>query len=196
MPGCTTQERLHDQPSTFVILNVGTNFSNGVWIAKAIQIIILNLKVFAHGATNALGEGIGVGIAGSGQDQAHGDGQIETIKGGFVFDDALITIEGKAIQIDDRSVVVVVIIRLGLTGEIEQLSQFGFLNNIQQQFDQIKIKGFVSKVTTQQAKDETFQQEGIINGNQLDVGQLVPAGLSATRLTVIHDIVRHQKEGL
>lgn len=45
---------LVDQPGALVVLNVGSNLANRLWIAIAIQVVILDLEVLAKGQQNAL----------------------------------------------------------------------------------------------------------------------------------------------
>ena len=46
---------LHHQPSALVVFNVGSNFTSDIGVAKAVDEVVLNLKVFAHLQQNGLG---------------------------------------------------------------------------------------------------------------------------------------------
>mmetsp|Transcript_19900 Transcript_19900/g.59486 ORF Transcript_19900/g.59486 Transcript_19900/m.59486 type:complete len:227 (+) Transcript_19900:964-1644(+) len=41
-------ERLHDEPTALVVLNIGPNLANNGWVAVAVEVVILNLEELAH----------------------------------------------------------------------------------------------------------------------------------------------------
>mmetsp|Transcript_2142 Transcript_2142/g.5043 ORF Transcript_2142/g.5043 Transcript_2142/m.5043 type:complete len:399 (+) Transcript_2142:175-1371(+) len=192
-------EGLHDEPGALGILDIRTDFANHGRIAVAIQNVIGDLKVLSHDAANIASRLVGLGIGNLRCDHAHGNGQIETVKGRLVLDDFLISLQSEASQIDGRCRRSGRIEHGGVNGlrrEIQELSKFGILNDIQEQFDQEVIIWLLSKVLLEQSKDEILQNETIVDRDKLDLGYLVPAGLSSSGLTLVHDIVRHEKEGL
>ena len=49
-----------------------------------------------------------------------------------------------------------------------------------------------AKVLTQDAEEVRLQQEAVVDGDEADVRQLVPAGRAAPRQARVHDVVGHE----
>mmetsp|Transcript_13583 Transcript_13583/g.19959 ORF Transcript_13583/g.19959 Transcript_13583/m.19959 type:complete len:220 (-) Transcript_13583:265-924(-) len=61
---------------------------------------------------------------------------------------------------------------------------------------QLGVVGLAAKVPLQDAEHSRLQEERVVDGNHLHIGFLVPTGLTPPGLRVVHDVVRHQEEGL
>jgi hypothetical protein len=91
LPGRRVLESDIDVPATFVIEDVGADLANELGRAVTIEVIVLDLEVFAEGNEDLLGviEEFGVGYTGHVHTEC--DRKVEGVEGSFVNDDELMS---------------------------------------------------------------------------------------------------------
>lgn len=78
-------ERLNNQPTTFALLNISAYFPHDLWIAKTIQIIVLNLKKVAHVEQDSIALVVNFSIVNASEIESSSDGQAKRVEGCFPF---------------------------------------------------------------------------------------------------------------
>lgn len=86
-------QRLVDQPTALVVQDVGPDLANLFRRAVAIEVVVLDLEVLAHGDEDVerFLERRGGGDAG--HVEREGDGEVERVVGGLVDDDEVVPVE-------------------------------------------------------------------------------------------------------
>ena len=80
--------------------------------------------------------------------------------------------------------------------EVEKLAERGLQRHLVEKLQERHVEGLAAKVTLEDLVDLRFEDDPIVDRVHLHVVELVPARLSAPRLRLVHDVVRHQEERL
>ena len=101
--------------------------------------------------------------------------------------DLFVHVEREAREVD--------LVRVG-GREVEKLAERGLQRHLVEKLQERHVKGLAAKVTLEDLVDLSFEDDPIVDRVHLHVVELVPARLSAPRLRLVHDVVRHQEERL
>mmetsp|Transcript_13846 Transcript_13846/g.38268 ORF Transcript_13846/g.38268 Transcript_13846/m.38268 type:complete len:410 (+) Transcript_13846:152-1381(+) len=177
--------RLGKEPTALFILNVRSHLANLFGRTKAIQIIVLRLKVDAHGDQNVPRRVVRLLVLDIGIGHGKGDAQVKTIKARLVRDNQLPPFRCQIFQFQH------------VAQGIRQLSHFRLQRGFEHEIEQLNVIGMTLKVSLHHLKGESFNGHGVVNGNVPNLFQLfVPTGLSPAGNGRVHNIVRHQQPGL
>lgn len=84
---------LHDEPATFVVLDVGANLADGLRVTVAVEVVVLDLEELAHLEQDlervVVLRLVGVGVE-TGHHHPHGNGAVERVERRLVLDDTLV----------------------------------------------------------------------------------------------------------
>lgn len=123
-------ESLVDNPRAFVVLDVGANLSDCFWGAVCVEIVVLDLKVFAQRDEDVarLAE---VAVRGELKEvEGESDGEIEAVVGGFVDDDEGVFAQREFAQVD---------VVLGGCEQVGQLAHFGLEGDGVEELDEVEV---------------------------------------------------------
>lgn len=180
-------EGLVDDPAALIVLDVGADLADDLRGAVGVEVVVLDLEVFAEGDEDAVGL-LEVGRGGEGEVvEGEGDGEVEGVVGCFVDDDEAVLFGAELREID-------VVLRGG--EEIAELADFGLEGGGVEEFEELGVVGVGVEVLFEQDVDGGFEHEGVVDGDHADFRELVPAGLAAAGLGRVHDVVRDEEEGL
>lgn len=85
-------QRLVDQPTALVVQDVGPDFSNLFRRAVAVEVVVLDLEVLAHGDQDVERFLERRGGRDAGHVEREGDGEVERVVGGFVDDNEVVPV--------------------------------------------------------------------------------------------------------
>lgn len=185
--GSGLQKRRVDEPATLVILDVGANLANDLGITVAVKVVILDLEVGTKRQQHLLALGQ-VGLGGLVcKIKPERDWQVERVERGLVSHDVHVLVHREFGEVDAI---------LGCGDEVNQLAQFGVESNVVVQLDQVEVVWGALEVLSQENVDAALDDECIIDSNHAHPRRLVPAGVAATSVGGIHDVVSYKEESL
>lgn len=200
------------EPRALVVLDVGTNLADDAGIRVAIQVVILHLEVLTHDEENLTSLSVGRGRGDATHDESASHRQVEGVESCLITNDLGVTLHGETVQILRAAK------RLG--GEVEQLAEFSLARGLEEEVDELvvvhlqeqirKTSGMeldnvgstngkayvVTEVTLQDLIHNGLENEGVVDGDHLNVLKAVPAGLATAGHGVVHDVVSHKEESL
>lgn len=176
-----------DDPAALVVLDVGADFADDLGGAVGVEVVVLDLEVFAEGDEDVVGLFEIVGRGEGEVVEGEGDGEVEGVVGGFVDDDEAVFLGAELREVD-------VVFRRG--EQVAQLADFGLEGGGVEEFEELGVVGVGVEVLFKEDVDGGFEHEGVVDGDHAHFRELVPAGLAAAGLRRVHDVVRDEEEGL
>mmetsp|Transcript_12055 Transcript_12055/g.23688 ORF Transcript_12055/g.23688 Transcript_12055/m.23688 type:complete len:227 (-) Transcript_12055:461-1141(-) len=149
-------ESHHQQPGAFVVEDVGPDFAYDLWLAVAVEEVILDLELDSHGNTYLLSATqhlLGGQATGN---QCRRGREIERIEGRLVLDDPRVVFHGEGIKN--------ALLALRLLGHrVQHLSHLGFQADIVKQLHKRDVLLSI-EVLLDQIEQERLQDQSIVDG--------------------------------
>jgi hypothetical protein len=140
-----------------VVVVVVMYLANDLWVSIAVQVVVLNLKVFAHLEQNRQRccERLVVGVPRHGHCQRHR--QVERVERRLVLDNLLVELD-----VEQRNVNLV---GRWLRCQVQQLAELGLVRHFVEQLDQFHIVRLGLEVLLEQTEQRGKHNERIVDGN-------------------------------
>ena len=180
-------QRLVDEPRAFVVLDVGADFPNRLRGAVGVEVVVLDLEVFAEGDEDVFAllevfRGGELEVV-----EGEGDGEVEGVVGCFVDDDEAVFFGGEVVEVD---------VVFGRREQVTELADLRLEGGGVEEVDDVGVVGVGAEVFLQEDVDGHFEHEGVVDGDHAHALLAVPARLAPARYGRVHDVVRDQEEGL
>lgn len=173
-------QSLVDHPRALVVLNIGSNLSNLLWLSENIKVVILSLEVLAQwdedimSLTKILRRGKLEVM------QSKSNRKVEAVVGSLVDDNEVELVHVEVVQVD--------VVFRG-SDKITQLAEFSLEGNLVEELDKIDICRVRAEVFLQENVDRGLEHEGIVDCNHADSRAAVPARLATTSDRAVHYII-------
>eukprot|EP00128_Syssomonas_multiformis_P007536 Colp12_sorted_trinity150504_noHs@13455 len=179
---------LHHQPGALVVLDVRADLADHLGGAEVVQVVVLDLEVLAHDHEDLSGGVVQRDVRDARDDHATRDGQVEAVEGSLVLDDADVALDGESIQVDG-------LVQF-LGSQVQQLAELGLAGGLEEQVHQLVVVGLLAEVLLEDLVHEGLEDETVVDGDGLHLGQAEPAGLASAGHAVVHEVIGDQEEGL
>mmetsp|Transcript_66872 Transcript_66872/g.131171 ORF Transcript_66872/g.131171 Transcript_66872/m.131171 type:complete len:420 (+) Transcript_66872:192-1451(+) len=176
--------RLAEQPPALLVLNVRAYFPNHLFGGVAVEVVVLRLEVDPHHHEDLSRVVVRLLVLDAKHDHAERDRAVERVERRLVLDD-----ESPAV---DREV---------LDGQVEaqsvqQLPALRLERGLKEEVNELHVVLLAAEVALEHLEHQHLDEERVVDGDLLHVGQFVPAGLPAAGHRVVHDVVRHEQPRL
>lgn len=180
-------EGLVNEPRALVVLDIGADLANVLGETKVVEVVVLNLEVFAERDEDVLGL---LEVLGGGEVElveGEGDGQVERVVGRLVDDDKLVLGHGEVVEVD---------LVLGGGEQVAELAELGLVGDLVEELNEVNVGRVSAEELLEQGVDARLEDEGVVDGDHADTLLAVPAGFAAAGDAAVHDVVRDEEEGL
>jgi hypothetical protein len=184
--GGALQSLVH-QPTALVVLDIGTDFAEGLGVGKVVEVVVLDLEVFTHGDEDVVCLLEVLFGSHTAEVQSQSDGEIEGVVCSLVDNDESVFLQTEVVEVD-------VVFRGGQ--QIASLAQLGLEGDFVEQLHQVDVVAVLAEVLLEQDVNGALEHKSIVDGNHADVGHEVPARRTTAGLGRVHDVVRDEEEGL
>ncbi|KAL0621322.1 hypothetical protein AAY473_009651, partial [Plecturocebus cupreus] len=158
-------QTLNYQPAAFVVLDVSANSASHTGVPKEVKVIILNLKELSHLRQDLLG--IGMLLLTINSHHVRGCSYRKVgVESHLVLDNRFVPLFSESAEIR---------IALGGCDEVQGLPNLSLIVTLQEELNQVQVRGLLPAVELQLAVDTCFQKDSIIDGTQTHPWLLIPA---------------------
>lgn len=179
-------------PLAVVVSTDGSVLSDLGGLTIAVEVVVLDLELLAELDADLTRECELLGRVVAAEDHARCDGQVEGVDGRLERHDAVVDVEVELLE------QLGVFASLRLRQQVEHLAHLRLVAHGLEQLGhlQLALRTGRAEILVEQEPDERLQDQRVVDGVELHVGDEVPARLLATRLRAVHDVVGHQEQGL
>lgn len=180
-------ESLVDEPRALVILDIGTDLANVLGKTKVVEVVILDLEVFAEGDEDILGL---LEVLGGGKVElveCKSDGEVEGVVSGLVDDNELVLLHGEVVKVD-------LVLRGGQ--QVAELAHLGLEGSLMEELKKVNIGRVGAEELLEESVDDGLEHESIVDGDHTNTILAVPAGLATAGDAAVHNVVGDEEEGL
>jgi len=180
---------LHTQPGALVVLDVGTDLADHSGVTVVVEVVVLDLELLADLHADVLTSLECLDILNTTNDKTGSHRKVEGVEGSLVLDDALVESKVERAKDLDR------LAALGHGEKVEGLAHLSLEHHVGVDLVELEEVGLV-RTLLNKVVHERLENDGIIDGIHLDVGESVPAGLTTTSDRTIHEIISDKEAGL
>ena len=180
---------LHTQPGALVVLDVGTDLADHSGVTVVVEVVVLDLELLADLHADVLASLEGLGVLDTTENEASSHRKVEGIEGSLVLDDALVESKVERAKDLDR------LAALGHGEKVKGLAHLSLEHHVGVDLVELEEVGLV-RTLLNKVVHERLENDGIIDGIHLHLGELVPAGLAAAGGGAVHDVVGDKEAGL
>ena len=180
-------QRLVDNPRALVVLDVCADLPNRLRRAICVEVVVLDLEVFAEGDEYVFA---GFEIGGGGElevVEGEGDGEVEGVVSRLVDDNEAVFFRGEIVEVD---------VIFGRGEEVAELADLGLEGGGVEELDHVRVARMAPEVFLQEHVYRHFEHEGVVDRNHAYPGLTVPARLAAAGYRRVHHVVGDEEECL
>mmetsp|Transcript_62860 Transcript_62860/g.168398 ORF Transcript_62860/g.168398 Transcript_62860/m.168398 type:complete len:263 (-) Transcript_62860:143-931(-) len=177
-----------DQPRTFLVLYVRANLTEVFRATETIQIIVLNLEIFAHSQTDFPDFIQRSRLVHPCEDQPSSHRHIKRVERSLVLDNHLVALHSEAREVQPTA--------RSFSCHIQKLAHLSLHRNLVKETDKAWVGRMVGEVLFDEKINTRLKNKSVIHCHHPHLRKLVPARLSTPCNRIVHDVIKHQETGL
>ena len=181
------RQSLVDQPRTLVIHDIRPDLANVLWVAKVVQVVVLDLEVLSERNEDSLAL-LQVLLSRDAElVQSKSNWEVERVVCSLVDDDELVLLHREVVQVD---------VVLWCGEQVAGLAELRLEGDLVEELHQVDVGGVLAEVLLEEDVDGGLEHEGVVDGDHADAVLSVPTWGAAAGDGAVHDIIGDEEEAL